>query len=335
MYGGAGTTYFTAGTGVDTMYGGTGTNIFTINNTADVVVAKAGAVLNNLYSSVSYTAPANVTYLAFTGSANVTGIGNGGNDTLRGNSGNDILYAAATGTDHLTGGAGQATMYGGAGTTYFTAGTGVDTMYGGTGTNIFTVNNTADVVVTHAGSVLNNLYSSVSYTAPANVTYMAFTGSAAVTGTANNGAMMMAANNAGDTLIGGAGKVIMLGGTGNDTFILGSGGGYVTGGGGADTFVFSSIASTGTLSSPSTISDFSSADHDHIDLRTLEASVLGANHSFHFIGAAAFSHTAGELHYTVSNGSLLLSGDINGDGVADFSISLYHVTSLSANDLIL
>jgi Ca2+-binding RTX toxin-like protein len=335
MYGGAGTTYFNAGTGVVTMYGGTGANTYTINNTADVVVAKAGAVLNNLYSSVSYTAPANVKYMAFTGSANVTGRGNGAGDALVANSGADILYAAATGTDNLRGGAGHATMYGGAGTTFFVAGVGADTMYGGTGSNTFTINNTADVVVAEAGAVMNHLYSSVSYTAPANVTYMAFTGSVAVTGTANNGVMTMVANSGGDTLIGGAGKATLLGGAGNDTLVPGTGGGLLTGGGGADTFVFSSIASTGALKSPTTITDFSSASHDHIDLRTLEANVLGANHSFHFIGAAAFSHTAGELHYAVNSSGLTLSGDINGDGVADFSILLSHVTSLSATDLIL
>ena len=50
---------------------------------------------------------------------------------------------------------------------------------------------------------------------------------------------------------------------------------------------------------------------------------------------AAFSHHAGELNYAVANGNTFVKGDVNGDGVADFSVLLHGVTSLHATDFIL
>jgi len=44
---------------------------------------------------------------------------------------------------------------------------------------------------------------------------------------------------------------------------------------------------------------------------------------------------AGQLHYTVSGTSVIVSGDVNGDGVADFSIAVAHTASLAAADFVL
>ena len=53
------------------------------------------------------------------------------------------------------------------------------------------------------------------------------------------------------------------------------------------------------------------------------------------IGTAAFSAHAGELRYEVSGPDVIVSGDINGDGVSDFSLKVAGVASLVSGDFIL
>jgi len=67
------------------------------------------------------------------------------------------------------------------------------------------------------------------YTAPAGVTNVVLTGSAAQTVTANDEGDTITSNDYGSTL---------NGGTGNDTFIAGHGADQITGNGGNDSFVF-------------------------------------------------------------------------------------------------
>ena len=50
--------------------------------------------------------------------------------------------------------------------------------------------------------------------------------------------------------------------------------------------------------------------------------MLANDQAFSFIGAAFFSHTAGELRNFANGGSWLVQGDVNGDGVADFTLTL-------------
>ena len=72
------------------------------------------------------------------------------------------------------------------------------------------------------------------------------------------------------------------------------------GGAGADQFV---VAEGGTVKDWSTadrIIDFSSTDHDLIDLKAMDANTLGkGDQAFTVIGTAAFGHHAGELSYAV------------------------------------
>ena len=88
-------------------------------------------------------------------------------------------------------------------------------------------------------------------------------------------------------------------------------------------------------SSVDTITDFSHAQADQIDLHLIDAINGGADDAFSFIGSAAFSHTAGELHYTAVSGGIMVSGDTNGDGVADFQFKAGGIASLSSSDFIL
>ena len=59
-----------------------------------------------------------------------------------------------------------------------------------------------------------------------------------------------------------------------------------------------------------------------MDLHLLDANAecLAGDQAFNFVGTSAFSGVAGELHYAPLGANTLVSGDVNGDKVGDFSI---------------
>jgi hypothetical protein len=78
------------------------------------------------------------------------------------------------------------------------------------------------------------------------------------------------------------------------------------------------------------------ADVDEIDLAAIDANAgLASDQAFSFIGAAAFSHTAGELQAKTLGVNTLVSGDVDGNGAADFQILLSGHVTLQAADFLL
>jgi serralysin len=125
-----------------------------------------------------------------------------------------------------------------------------------------------------------------------------------------------------DKLFGGNGKDLLEGGNGKDQLTGGKGVDHMWGGGGNDHFIFTDVNETGVGSgNRDIIKDFENGDK--ID--------LSAAGSFTFIGSAGFSNTAGELRF--ENG--VVSGDVDGDGNADFQIEVKGVNSLQGSDFIL
>jgi hypothetical protein len=138
-----------------------------------------------------------------------------------------------------------------------------------------------------------------------------------------------------DTISGAGGADIIDGGSGNDTITGGLGADELTGGVGADKFVYNSAAESGAGASD-VIKDFSRSQGDKINLNAIDANVnVGGNQNFQFIGTAAFSHVAGQLRFEQVNGSTFVSGDVNGDGVADFLIQLEGLVPLISSDFVL
>jgi len=133
---------------------------------------------------------------------------------------------------------------------------------------------------------------------------------------------------AADNILGGFGNDQLIGNSGNDILRGGAGVDLIAGGAGADRFVFTSGDSGVAAAAQDRVTDFSHAQADHIDLRLFDANMKVANDQ-------AFTHHAGELHYAVSGGNAFVSGDADGNGVADFTIRLDHVTSLVASDFFL
>lgn len=136
-----------------------------------------------------------------------------------------------------------------------------------------------------------------------------------------------------DSLMGGLGNDRLFGDNGNDTLTGGMGSDRIKGGYGRDVFLYNfTQESKPGAKQRDIINDFHHEEHDKIDLSAIDANGGAAGDgSFKFIGSNAFSGTRGELHY-VGN---LLSGDVNGDGKADFEVSVGGTYTLLGGDFVL
>lgn len=135
-------------------------------------------------------------------------------------------------------------------------------------------------------------------------------------------------SSADDVLIGGAGANQLEGAGGFDD---------LTGGGGADRFVFSRPEDAAvSASSFDLVFDFSRGQGDRIVLTAMDANVtVTGNQAFGFIGRAEFSGRAGQVRYDVLEDGVMVSGDVNGDGIADFRFGVLGLAGLRGADFLL
>ncbi len=121
---------------------------------------------------------------------------------------------------------------------------------------------------------------------------------------------------------------------GNDTLTGGLGKDWLTGGAGADSFNFHLKTESVKGANHDVIMDFHRAELDHIDLSNIDAKskTKTVDDHFKFIGAKPFHHKAGELHFIKKAGFLLVEGDMDGNGRADFQIEVHGITKLGAQD---
>ncbi len=145
--------------------------------------------------------------------------------------------------------------------------------------------------------------------------------------------------NGADIINGRGGRDILIGNGGNDILIGGSGPDILLGGAGQDIFRYLSTTDAPRGAGPfsiinrDNILDFNpnnGANHDIIDLSAIDANINAAgDQAFTFIGNAGFTRSAGQLRF--ANG--ILSGDINGDRIADIEIGIYFSVPVTGQPL--
>ena len=138
-----------------------------------------------------------------------------------------------------------------------------------------------------------------------------------------------------DIVLGFAGSDTLTGGDGNDTLTGGTGKDTLTGDAGIDFFDFNKTTESRKGAARDVITDFNAAD-DVIDLVGIDAKTgVNGNQKFKFIKGQQFHDVKGELHFVKKAGFVLVEGDVNGDGRADFQIQVDSVASLVKADFIL
>lgn len=248
--------------------------------------------------------------------------GRDGHDTLLGMNGNDTLMGQ-NGRDQLVGGDGHDILLGGARGDVLDGGNGVDrAQYSDALTGLvadlqFATVNT-DIAAGDTYISIENLYGS----------------DFADNLRGDAGANALLGGRGGDRLFGRDGDDRLYGMQGFDTLTGGLGADTLAGQEGADTFDFNAVGES-TWSSRDTIVDFGVGGADRIDLSTIDANSLSAgNQAFRFIGASAFSRSAGELRFVTDGTDGFVLGDVDGNGATDLNILLQGVTAISATDFI-
>ncbi|MBM3544805.1 MAG: calcium-binding protein [Alphaproteobacteria bacterium] len=147
--------------------------------------------------------------------------------------------------------------------------------------------------------------------------------------------VMLLGGNDDDRLIGSKVADIIKGGASEDTLRGGLGRDILTGGTDADTFDFNSINDSVKGGQRDKITDFKRSQGDKIDLKGIDAKTgVSGNQKFAWIGKDDFSGVKGELRYKDLGAKVIVQGDVNGDGKADFEI-LVKAGSLNAGDFLL
>ncbi|WBH16713.1 calcium-binding protein [Sphingomonas radiodurans] len=292
--------------------------------------------------------------------------GLGGADIIEGSVGNDILYAATAGLwrdgdlDTVLGGAGDDTIYGSFGD-ILDGGTGFDRLYldlanategldldfrpttigidlglGGRTRIDLSLGKGRLANIEVVDRLIGTDFSDVLRLANANKI-----GSQVNAGGGDDVVRSITGDNrlfgesGDDTLTAGKGADRLEGGEGDDRLTGGRGQDTLVGGAGRDIFVFNEGDSHAARIKADVITDFSHADRDRIDLSRIDAiaGTVDVDDEFTFIGDSKFTGVAGELRFAHVGGQTFVAGDVDGDMLADFQISLNGTIDLVAGDL--
>jgi Ca2+-binding RTX toxin-like protein len=216
---------------------------------------------------------------------------------LYGNALDNTLVGNA-GDDTINGNDGNDTIHGGGGMDFLYAGNGDDTVYGDTGN---------DTLFGESGS--DHLYGG--------------------DGT--------------DTLYGGADNDVLDGGIGHDVLIGGAGQDTLTGGADSDTFLFQATTDS-QVGAYDTVTDFQSnlgtvAGDDVLDFSGIDANAsVSGDQAFTWNNDTAAANSlwySAMTHNGDGSADMLINGDTNGDGVADFQVMVHLTTgNLFTDDII-
>lgn len=308
IYGGAGDDRIDSLSGIDTIYGGTGDDSIRVANAATQVLEEQGEGTDTVYALVSYTlaAGSEIEQLQADDLLATTALALTGNEfanTITGNAGANTLDGG-DGNDTLDGGKGDDTLFGGSGH---------DSLWGGDGDDLLEGGDGDDTIFGGAGTDTVS-YANASAGVEIDLSWLE------------------------DQQTRGAGSDILVsienvtGSAFDDVLTAGYGANVLTGGAGNDRFVFAEAESA----AGDRIADFAAGDL--IDLSRIDAKrASGSDDAFDFIGDTAFGGVAGQLRATAVGDTWLVEGDVDGDGIADFSILVSATPGygLAASDFLL
>jgi len=301
--------------------GGKGNDTLSVGNTG-VVFGEQG---NDTITGLDIASQAVGDHI-FGGLGNDTIFGRGGGDFLFGDAGNDFIFGGDHG-DNIYGGPGADTLKGESGNDTFhikgSEGVG-DSIDGGLDNDTIRVDGGGTVTLSNFNALASSIeiwegndqgLFGTSASNTFNFSYLKEKdGLAFVDGKGGN-----------DKLTGSKFADVLCGGAGKDT---------LTGGAESDFFDFNKISESKVGSQRDTIIDFKRGQ-DRIDLRDIDAKTgVSGNQKFNFIGKDDFSETKGELRYKDLGSKVIVQGDVNGDGKADFEIFV-KAGSLSKGDFFL
>ena len=288
------------GTSIGNLSGNALDNVIFGNRADNVINGRAGAdtmIGGNGIDTASYAASATGVSVDL-GNLDQQATGDGTDRLL----GIENLTGSSTGGDTLTGDYLANIIDGGNGNDLIEGGDGADTLIGGGGNDTVSYAGSAgDVVVNLAlGTAADGAGGKDTLTGFENILGSQFDDSLRGDGAAN-------------VIEGGIGRDVLNGGAGNDTFVY-------------RTLGDSTVATAGR----DLIADLAAGDR--IDMSAIDAnSALASDQAFAFIGTAAFSSVAGQLRATTTS----IEGDVNGDGIADFAITIAVTTAPAAADFVL
>jgi Ca2+-binding RTX toxin-like protein len=307
---------------------GSGADTITTGDGDDTIKTGAGA------STVSAGQGAN-TIIGGSGADTITAL-DGGNTVNAGDGTNTVTTGA--GADEISAGVGADTIVSGQGDDRIFLFGGADDVDTGGGDDRLVIDYaalTTDVTggitggngnTGYVGLIADLLGNSVDF--EGSESFYITTGSGDDTLTTGKGDDVLRGGGGEDVFDAGQGDDQVTGGGGADELRGGRGADVVTGGGGADVFVFGAVKEANASSGRDLIRDVETGI-DRIDLRGMDADADEfGNQAFVFVGAAKFSSEAGELRYAKG----VVSGDVDGDGRADFAIEIGNDADLRAGD---
>lgn len=313
--------------------------VFTVRNFGDPNDSPAALTFTGVETIVASNAGDHLFVSNYQGP--LTLYGEGGDDWITTGPGDDRAYGGA-GNDRLNGQGGRDLFFGGDGDDEIGPGlytTGL--VDGGAGTDTGVFNASVDLA---AGWALNAHGERIKVVSIENVTASLDGDGATIRGNDGgnvfNGSFSSHAGTfdgrGGDDVInGGDAADVLFGSDGNDVLDGAYGADRLTGGAGADTFRFTDDFFSRTVQTD-TITDFVPGDGDRIDLIGVDANTTtDSTDAFQWIGAGAFSGSAGQLRYEVVGSETYVQADTNGDGGVDFTIRLTGAIALQRGDFIL
>lgn len=257
--------------------------------------------------------------------------GEGGDDFLYGDSGRDLLRGG-DGNDYLRGDAGNDRHYGDDGDDRLDGSLGSDLLHGGAGSDI------VEYYGAEGGVAVNLALGLVVEAAAGGGTQSAYVDRLVSIENAAGSFFsdLLIGSGTANLLIGDTGDDALYGRGGADRLCGGPGADRLEGGDGADLFLFRDGDFDG-VGGADVITDFDGDSGDRIDLSGIDADrgTFYEDDAFVFVGAAAFSGVAGELRVAAYDGGWEVTGDWDGDAVADFSILVASAEPLVAGDFLL